>query len=123
VNLADFHNPSRCPLCGGANECQICSPAAFKGLCWCIQAQIPEELLAQVPPDLRNKACICRACVLAFQRKHSGMAMRKILPDDFYFDGGLMVFTAAHHLRRGYCCGSGCRHCPYAAAKSSSLPA
>jgi uncharacterized protein (TIGR00290 family) len=23
------------------------------------------------------------------------------------------VFTTAYHLRRGYCCESGCRHCPY----------
>ena len=30
-----------------------------------------------------------------------------------YFEHGLLVFTAAHHLQRGYCCGSGCRHCPY----------
>ena len=34
-------------------------------------------------------------------------------PEDFYFEGPLMVFTAAYHLKRGYCCGSGCRHCPY----------
>jgi hypothetical protein len=33
--------------------------------------------------------------------------------EDFYFEDGLMVFTAAYLLRRGYCCGSGCRHCPY----------
>ncbi|MFM8633632.1 MAG: DUF5522 domain-containing protein [Planctomycetia bacterium] len=33
--------------------------------------------------------------------------------DDFYLENGLLVFTAAHHLKRGYCCGSGCRHCPY----------
>ena len=26
---------------------------------------------------------------------------------------GLWVFTALQHLNRGYCCGSGCRHCPY----------
>ena len=26
---------------------------------------------------------------------------------------GLFVFTAAHHLARGSCCDSGCRHCPY----------
>lgn len=26
---------------------------------------------------------------------------------------GLLVFTAAHHLERGTCCDSGCRHCPY----------
>jgi hypothetical protein len=38
---------------------------------------------------------------------------RKLDPEDFYFEGPLMVFTAAYHLKRGYCCGSGCRHCPY----------
>ena len=33
---------------------------------------------------------------------------------DFYInDEGLWVFTKEYHLRRGYCCGSGCRHCPY----------
>ena len=32
---------------------------------------------------------------------------------DYYLEDGLMVFTA-HYLRnRGYCCESGCRHCPY----------
>ncbi|MFZ0305705.1 MAG: DUF5522 domain-containing protein [Terracidiphilus sp.] len=34
-------------------------------------------------------------------------------PEDYYTENGLMVFTAAYHLKRGYCCGSGCRHCPY----------
>lgn len=34
-------------------------------------------------------------------------------PEDYYMDGSFMVFTAAYHLKRGYCCGSGCRHCPY----------
>jgi len=34
-------------------------------------------------------------------------------PEDFYIENGLMVFTAAYHLKRGTCCGSGCRHCPY----------
>ncbi len=33
--------------------------------------------------------------------------------EDYYFEGPLMVFTAAYHLKRGSCCGSGCRHCPY----------
>jgi hypothetical protein len=32
---------------------------------------------------------------------------------DSYFENGLLVYTAAYHLKRGYCCGSGCRHCPY----------
>jgi hypothetical protein len=33
--------------------------------------------------------------------------------EDFYREGAYVVFTAAYHLRRGYCCESGCRHCPY----------
>lgn len=37
------------------------------------------------------------------------------LPTDEYYldDHGRVVFTALHHHRRGYCCKSGCRHCPY----------
>ena len=26
---------------------------------------------------------------------------------------GLMVLTEKYHLERGYCCGNGCKHCPY----------
>lgn len=28
-------------------------------------------------------------------------------------DTGLFVLTAAELVRRGQCCASGCRHCPY----------
>ncbi|OBV10888.1 hypothetical protein I603_2101 [Erythrobacter dokdonensis DSW-74] len=28
-------------------------------------------------------------------------------------DTGYMVFTRLAHLKRGKCCGSACRHCPY----------
>jgi hypothetical protein len=34
--------------------------------------------------------------------------------EDFYFnEQGLMVLTAKYHLKRGRCCGNGCKHCPY----------
>lgn len=33
--------------------------------------------------------------------------------EDFYWEGGFLVFTAKYHLQRGSCCGSKCRHCPY----------
>ena len=36
--------------------------------------------------------------------------------EDFYREGAFVVFTARYHLRRGYCCESGCRHCPYRVA-------
>jgi hypothetical protein len=32
---------------------------------------------------------------------------------DYYYDNGYMVFTAKYLSARGYCCGNGCRHCPY----------
>ena len=38
--------------------------------------------------------------------------------EDFYLEGTSLVFTARYHLRRGSCCGSGCRHCPYREAAS-----
>lgn len=44
---------------------------------------------------------------------------------DFYIENGLYVFTEHFLRKRGYCCQSGCRHCPYGFKKtttSSSLP-
>jgi Family of unknown function (DUF5522) len=32
---------------------------------------------------------------------------------DFYLEDGRFVLTAHYLLSRGYCCGNGCRHCPY----------
>jgi len=41
-----------------------------------------------------------------------------LAPEDFYFDqDGLMVFTREYHLKRGFCCESGCRHCPWGYSK------
>ena len=37
----------------------------------------------------------------------------ELSPEDFYYEGPYLVFTAAYHTKRGYCCNSGCRHCPY----------
>lgn len=37
----------------------------------------------------------------------------QLRPEDFYYEGPYLVFTAAYHLKRGYCCNSNCRHCPY----------
>lgn len=41
--------------------------------------------------------------------------------EDFYFnEDGLMVFTAAYHLKRGYCCKNKCLHCPWNFGKKKS---
>lgn len=59
--------PATCPLCGGANECQLCSPATYKGPCWCAREEVLPELIARVPEHLRNRACICKNCIRTFQ--------------------------------------------------------
>jgi hypothetical protein len=33
--------------------------------------------------------------------------------EDYHVENGLFVFSEKYHLKRGYCCKSGCRHCPY----------
>lgn len=37
----------------------------------------------------------------------------KLKPDEFYWEEGKMVMTEMYHKRRGSCCNSNCRHCPY----------
>jgi len=34
---------------------------------------------------------------------------------DYYLDpnSGLIVLTSEYHKKRGYCCGNGCKECPY----------
>ncbi len=45
----------------------------------------------------------------------SGFSKRsKMDPEDYYMSpDGYLVFTEKYHLKRGYCCGNGCKHCPY----------
>lgn len=32
---------------------------------------------------------------------------------DYYFHNGLIVMTEEYHKKRGFCCGGGCKHCPF----------
>ena len=34
--------------------------------------------------------------------------------EDYYFnEDGYIVLTEKYHLQKGFCCGNGCKHCPY----------
>ncbi|MBS0408008.1 MAG: cysteine-rich CWC family protein [Proteobacteria bacterium] len=58
-------DPTRCPLCGGANACAMEAERASgqpQAPCWCTQATFAPALRAQVPAAARGRACICRAC-------------------------------------------------------------
>jgi len=67
--IQTIFQPDKCPLCGEPNDCQLCTIAAYKGSCWCARVEMPEALLARVPENFRNRACICRHCVEKFQRE------------------------------------------------------
>jgi Family of unknown function (DUF5522) len=46
-------------------------------------------------------------------KEESSATPTQLLPEDFYYEGPYLVFTSVYHLKRGYCCNSDCRHCPY----------
>lgn len=52
----------RCPLCGEPNHCEIEKVKNTGQKCWCAAVSFSETLLARVPPELRRKSCICKAC-------------------------------------------------------------
>lgn len=44
-----------------------------------------------------------------------------VINEDYYIDeNNFWVFTEKHHLKRGYCCKSGCKHCPYGFNKTET---
>lgn len=52
--------------------------------------------------------------------KNTQESNRGLLKEDFYLnEQGFMVFTEVYHLKRGYCCKNGCKHCPYGFLKQS----
>lgn len=110
-----------CPKCSKPFQCQ---PEAVER-CWCYARpyvpMLAEEGRCRCPDCF--KAAAQRAikqfveAYKAGERPNTAPQYRK--PGeaeegiDYYIEGGLLVMTAWHHLKRGYCCGSGCRHCPY----------
>jgi hypothetical protein len=73
---------------------------------------MPEPLLRRIPPAQQGVACVCRRCVAQYRQQTRWMPRAR--PEEFYTDpDGRLVFKASYHRRRGYCCGSGCRHCPF----------
>ncbi|WP_372473669.1 DUF5522 domain-containing protein [Capnocytophaga sp. ARDL2] len=41
---------------------------------------------------------------------------------DYYLsESGFRIFTEKYLLDRGYCCKSGCKHCPYGFDKNTGL--
>ncbi len=62
------NTPTTCPLCHRPNQCEAATPGT-NGRCWCFDLHVPAALLAQLPADQRNTACICRECIVEFSSR------------------------------------------------------
>ena len=92
-----------CSKCGAAFHCGSERGGAN---CWC-------DNLPKLFP-LAERDCLCPACFGDAIAQQQSQPKRPLVEgEDYYAEGKVIVFTASHHLRRGYCCGRGCRHCPY----------
>jgi len=111
-----------CPTCNTNFSCEVEKAKE----CWC--AQMPTIL-----PIEETSTCLCPSClknktkaaieqyareVKSGTRKNEApkhaVAKQKMLEGiDYYMEDGLLVMSSWFHLKRGACCGSGCRHCPY----------
>jgi hypothetical protein len=104
--------------CPGCQRVFGCGPAPGQEQCWC--EHLPHRPLVAG----ENYDCFCPEC-LGKAIKSRGQSKRAVVVtgdvkatdliegEDYVVEGDTIVFTRSYHLRRGYCCGSGCRHCPY----------
>ena len=44
-------DPTRCPLCGGDNDCGVARGA---GTCWCFSTSVPDAAIEQLPDGART---------------------------------------------------------------------
>lgn len=115
--------------CGKCGQPFGCGANSTEEDCWC--ASLPPVL---AEPD-RQLDCSCPKCLGEIVQVHappSGPEFAGASPvetskcerplvenEDYYREDATIVFTALYHLRRGYCCDSDCRHCPYGDAIES----
>ena len=61
-------DPSCCPLCGQPNRCAMevqRETGVVQPPCWCTGVTFDAVLLARVPAEAQQRACICHACATA----------------------------------------------------------
>jgi len=120
-----FCNQPKQKSCSSCGVSFTCGPAAGEQSCWC-EALPHVSLVAAAEQDCLCPACLSKA-IAKLPRADADVstatagAMRSqpalIEGEDYYSEGPAIVFTARYLRRRGYCCESGCRHCPYETAQ------
>jgi Family of unknown function (DUF5522)/Cysteine-rich CWC len=114
----DQLTPKNCSNCGASFGCGMASITAN---CWCM------DLPDVGPVATSDQDCLCRNCLaeaiagLSLDENQATKAPTSTISpegllvegEDYYFEGTAIVFTARFLRRRGHCCESGCRHCPF----------
>jgi hypothetical protein len=122
-----FRDQSKQKTCSNCGVSFTCGPTSGERGCWC--EVLPHvSLVAGADQDCLCPSCLSEAIAKlaltkneATQASPSGNIATNSPPvlvegQDYYCEGPAIVFTAHYLLRRGYCCDSGCRHCPYKTA-------
>ena len=71
----------------------------------------PKEAFEEKVLELRNTPFPKKAEEVKKLKAYKAMPLQEGI--DYYMENGNMVFKEWFHLKRGNCCGNGCRHCPY----------
>ena len=113
----------QCDLC---KEIFSCTASADNKGCWCFD--YPFILDTKLAGDCLCPNCLKTKCTLKIDEyvatispENAYQNLAKDLPKtnalindiDYYIANGNYVFKPWFHLKRGFCCGNNCRHCPY----------
>ncbi len=103
-----------------------CGDTAVGNKCWCNDFPPifnPSRAFDCLCPDCFKMSCSAKieayvATVIptsAIENKAKELPKTRNLIEgiDYYLEEDNTVFKAWFHLKRGYCCTNGCRHCPY----------
>ncbi len=57
----DFTDTTKCPLCGGTNQCAIAAGQEAES-CWCMSVTMSSDVLKSIPAKAQGRVCICSRC-------------------------------------------------------------
>ncbi len=112
-NMAD--KQKICPRCKKEFTCNAENIAA----CSCSQVVLSNETKSYLTKTFFS--CLCTTCLselnylIGLEKEYPfpGRGGDLIEGIHYYKEGEYRVFTELYLLSRGFCCRSGCRHCPY----------
>lgn len=111
-----------CGRCDTSFECDVDAAVG----CWCSayppvlpvddarDCLCPDCLALAVAAAIKNRLETCCGLDAMLQLARPYQSESQLVENiDYTVEAGRYVFTRWYHLKRGHCCGNGCRHCPF----------